>query len=144
MIEYRTSLDGIPPDDLEGFLVGWRNPLSCKQLYSLLQSSSYFALAYDTETNRVVGFVNALSDGINFAFIPTLEVLPAYQRRGIGSQLMKRILHSLNQISCIDLTCDPPVQSFYKRFGMLESHGMVIRRSSEPCHDEAGTPPNTA
>jgi len=128
MIEYRTNLDGILPDDLKGFSVGWRNPLSCSQLHTLLRSSSHFVLAYDTETNRVVGLVNALSDGVNFAFIPMLEVLPDYQTRGIGSELMRRILHLLHRISCIDLTCDPSVQGFYKRFGMLASHGMVIRK----------------
>jgi len=127
MIEYRTNLDGILPDNLKGFFVGWRNPLSCSQLHTLLRSSSHFVLAYDTETHRVVGLVNALSDGINFAFVPMLEVLPDYQRRGIGSELMRRILRLLNHISCIDLTCDPSVQGFYRRFGMVESHGMVIR-----------------
>jgi len=128
MLEYRTNLDGILPDDLKGFFVGWENPLSCKQLYRLLQNSGHFVLAYDTETNRVVGFVNALSDEINFAFIPMLEVLPDCQRRGIGSELMRRILHLLHHISCIDLTCDPSIQSFYRRLGMVESHGMVIRK----------------
>lgn len=128
MIEYRTNLDGIFPDDLKGFLAGWRNPLSCRQLYTALQSSSYSVLAYDTEMNRVVGLVDALSDEVNFAFIPMLEVLPDYQRRGIASELMRRILNLLHHISCMDLTCDPSIQDFYKRIGMLESHGMVIRK----------------
>jgi len=128
MTEYRTSLNGFLPDDLQGFFVDWRNPLSRKQLYTILQRSNCFVLAYDAETDRVVGFVNALSDGINFAFVPMLEVLPDYQRKGIGSELMRRILRSLRDTSCIDLTCDPSLQSFHKRFGMLESQGMVIRK----------------
>ena len=57
-----------------------------------------------------------------------LEVLPEYQNKGIGSELMKRLLELLQNITSIDLTCDENMQSFYKRFEMLESHGMVIRK----------------
>ncbi|MCK4239426.1 MAG: hypothetical protein KAX33_09905, partial [Candidatus Lokiarchaeota archaeon] len=70
----------------------------------------------------------ALSDKIQFAFIPMLEVLPNYQSNGIDSQLMERILTKLEHIDCIDLTCDPDKQAFYERFKMLKSNGMVIRR----------------
>ena len=128
MIDYLTILENITPDDLEGFFVGWKHPLSAEEPYQILKNSSYFVLAYDTQVKRVVGFVNALSDGVNFAFIPMIEVLPAYQKRGIGTELMERILHILSHISCIDLTCDVDMQSFYKRFGMVESNGMMIRK----------------
>ncbi|MGH3427694.1 MAG: GNAT family N-acetyltransferase, partial [Terriglobales bacterium] len=40
------------------------------------------------EADRVVGFVNAISDGIATAFIPWLEVVPHRQGRGIGAALM--------------------------------------------------------
>jgi ribosomal protein S18 acetylase RimI-like enzyme len=128
MIDYLTNLENIKPEHLEGFFVGWKHPLSPEQLYQILRNSSYFVIAYDTEVKRVVGFVNVLSDVVNFAFIPMIEVLPAYQKRGIGTELMKRILHILSHISCIDLTCDVNMQSFYKRFGMVESNGMMIRK----------------
>jgi len=41
------------------------------------------------DDNQVVGFVNSLSDGLKFAFIPMLEVLPDYKKQGIGSNLLK-------------------------------------------------------
>jgi len=94
----------------------------------ILQNSYRFVLAIDIETNMVVGFINALSDKIQFAFIPMLEVLPDYQNKGIGTKLMEILLSKLVHIDCIDLTCDPEKQSFYERFNMLKSHGMVIRR----------------
>jgi len=46
----------------------------------------------DTENGRVVGFVTAVSDGVVSAFLPLLEVLPEYQGRGIGSELVRRML----------------------------------------------------
>lgn len=128
MIEYKTDLDGIEPKDLDGFFVGWKKPLTVYEHYEILKNSSYFVIAYDTKKSKVVGFVNALSDNINFAFIPMLEVLPEYQHQGIGSKLMKRMLELLENINCIDLTCDIEKQSFYEQFGMLKSHGMIIRK----------------
>lgn len=128
MIEYQTTLEGISADHLNGFFVRWKHPLSTEQHFHILENSSYFVLAYDTDAAKVVGFVNALSDEVNFAFIPMIEVLPSHQRKRVGTEMMKRMLQLLHHIPCIDLTCDPKLQSFYKRFGMVESYGMVIRK----------------
>ena len=128
MIEYRTTLEGISPDDLKGFFVGWKKPLTPEQHYAILNNSSFFVLAYDKDKSKVVGFINALSDRINFAFIPMIEVLPEYQHRAIGSNLFNMMLKLLEDIPCIDLTCDVEMQGFYEKFGMLKSHGMVFRK----------------
>lgn len=127
-MEYLTNVQGITPEQLQGFCVGWRRPLTPTQLHQILRNSSYLVLALDKETHQVIGFINALSDEVNFAFVPMLEVLPPYQKRGTGSELMRRLLAQLEHITCIDLTCDPDMQPFYERFDMLRSHGMVIRK----------------
>ena len=41
-------------------------------------------IAIDENTNQVVGFVTAISDGVLSAYIPFLEVLPEYKSIGIG------------------------------------------------------------
>lgn len=128
LVQYRTSMRGIIPDQLQGFCVGWYNPLTPEQLHQILKNSSHLVLALDKQTKQIIGFINALSDKVNFAFIPMLEVLPSFQKRGIGSELMRRMLAQLEHISCIDLTCDADMQPFYERFRMLRSQGMVIRR----------------
>lgn len=128
MIEYRTGIDGIGKEDLKGFFVGWKMPLTTEQHLAVLKNSDFFVLAYDNEKLKVVGFINALSDKIQSAFIPMLEVLPEYQHKGIGTNLIKIMLELLEGITCIDLTCDIQLQDFYKQFNMLKSHGMVIRK----------------
>ena len=128
MIKYLYSLDRITAEQLEGFFVGWADPLTPEEHLQALKNSEYLVLAYDTEKEKVVGFINALSDEVNFAFIPMLEVLPAYQDQGIGQELMRKMLALLNHLNCIDLTCDQELQPFYERFGMLRSQGMVIRK----------------
>ncbi len=128
MIEYTDSLAGIKPHHLHGFFVGWWKPPSPAKHLRLLQGSDYVVLALEVETGQVVGFITALTDGVQSAFIPLLEVLPAYQRRGIGQSLMREMLARLTSIPNIDLMCDPDVVQFYVRFGMQRSTGMVIRR----------------
>jgi ribosomal protein S18 acetylase RimI-like enzyme len=127
MIQYLDSVNDITPEMLQGFFVGWRKPHSLEVHLRILQKSTFVELALEPETNRVVGFCNTISDGIQAAFISMLEVLPEYQQQGIGSELMKRMLKRLQHIPAVDLTCDPELQAFYKRFGMLPSVGMIVR-----------------
>jgi GNAT superfamily N-acetyltransferase len=128
MIEYTTTPTGITADMLGGFFVGWPDPPSPPTHLRILQSSHFVVLAVDRQADRVVGFINAISDGIMAAYIPLLEVLPDYQGRGIGTELVKRMLDKCAELYVVDLTCDPGVQSFYARCGMQPSTGMMVRR----------------
>jgi predicted N-acetyltransferase YhbS len=61
------------------------------------------------------------------AYIPLLEVLPAYQGQGIGSELVRRMLAKLADLYMVDLLCDPGMQPFYERLGMRPTTGMLRR-----------------
>lgn len=127
MIDYSFSADGVAASQLEGFFVGWPNPPSPETLLRILKQSSEIVLATDTETGRVVGFVNAISDGVLAAYLPLLEVLPDYQHRGIGSELVEKILDRLAGFYMIDLLCDEDLEPFYTRFGMRRMGAMALR-----------------
>ncbi len=126
MIVYRETLEGISLDMLSGFCVGWAKPLIPSQLYEILKNSYKIVIAI--ENNKVIGFINSISDKIKFAFIPMLEVLPEYQNQGIGSELLKRLFAQLDKIDNIDLMCDKELQAYYEKFGMIKYTGMVIRK----------------
>lgn len=127
MIEYVDSVERVNAAMLNGFFFGWKRPHSPEDHLRILKNSDAVVLAIETENGRVVGFVTALTDRLQAAFIPLLEVLPEYQNQGIGSQLMSRILDKLKDTPAIDLTCDKELQPFYSRLGMQPSVGMVIR-----------------
>ena len=127
MIQYLDSGQTITSTMLQGFCLGWRSPLSPEKHLQVLQNSDAIFLAFDTEKQKVVGFITALTDQVQAVFIPLLEVLPDYQKQGIGSELVKRMLEKFSHLPAIDLTCNPELQSFYKRLGMKPSVGMVIR-----------------
>ncbi|MCL2593253.1 MAG: GNAT family N-acetyltransferase, partial [Defluviitaleaceae bacterium] len=106
MIIYTDNINDTSENQLNGFFVGWRKPLTPQKHYELLQGSSHFVVAINQETNQVVGFITALSDGVLASFIPLLEVLPEYKNKGIGTRLMEEILKKLSNIPNIDLLCD--------------------------------------
>ena len=127
MITYTSDIAKITEENLQGFFVGWAKPLSPNQHFEHLAKCAYFVAALENE--KVVGFVTALSDGVGCAFIPLIEVLPEYQKQGIGTTLMQKMLEFLKHINAIDLMCDEEVQGFYERFGMKKMNGMGIRKA---------------
>ena len=96
MIKYQTDTENITPEMLTGFFVGWPNPPDSETHLKILLNSSHIVVAIDDLTNRVVGFINAVSDNFHAAYIPLLEVVPEYQKKGIGGELVKRMLTMLS------------------------------------------------
>jgi GNAT superfamily N-acetyltransferase len=133
LINYQTNLSGITPSMLDGFFAGWGkiHPSTDKH-FTILQNSTHIVLAIDDEINKVVGFVNAVSDKILSAYIPLLEVLPEYKIKGIGIVLMKTLLEQLEDFYMIDVTCDERHVIGYEKFGFkkttsLGTGSMMIR-----------------
>ncbi len=126
MVTYTDSIADITPAQLQGFFVGWPNPPAPATHLRILAGSYAMVLARD-ESGAVVGFITAISDGVSCAYIPHLEVLPAYQGQGIGSELVRRMLARLRQLYMVDLICDEDVQPFYERLGLRRYTGMVLR-----------------
>lgn len=91
-ISYRDDLSTVREEDLDGFFVDWPARPSPAQHLAVLCGSYRAIVAVESGSDRVIGFVNPISDGVLTAFVPWLEVLPEYQGRGIGSELMRRIL----------------------------------------------------
>jgi ribosomal protein S18 acetylase RimI-like enzyme len=126
-IRYQHNLEDVTIEQLHGFFVGWPNPPTPATHWRLLQGSQHLVLARDEATGQIVGFITALSDGVLSAYIPHLEVLPAYQGRGIGSALVRQMLEQLRDLYMVDLICDPALQPFYERLGMRPWSGMILR-----------------
>ncbi|MEA0562739.1 GNAT family N-acetyltransferase [Lysinibacillus irui] len=126
-MQYKYNLDDISSDMLRGFFVDWPNPPSPQTHLKLLENSSNVVIAVDEQSKQVVGFITAISDGVLSAYIPFLEVLPAYKNRGIGKELIKRMLDELSNIYMIDLCCDDDLIPLYEKFGMIRSNGMLMR-----------------
>ena len=124
-IFYTDDIEDITPSYLEGFFEGWQNHPDKKKHYKILKNSYKIWLAL--HNCRCVGFVNALSDGIFYAYIPLIEVLSDYREQGIGATLLNKMKSSLCHMYAIDIVCDDELVPYYKNHDFKHVNGMVIR-----------------
>lgn len=123
---YTSSLAGIGAELLlGGFFAGWSAPPTPAEHLEIFARSTHLVLALSG--TDVVGFATALSDGMFAAYIPLLEVLPAYRGRGVGSELIRRLLAEVGPLYMVDVMCDPDVVPFYEQLGMTAATGAVRR-----------------
>lgn len=129
MISYQDHLDGVTPERLTGFWSGWPSPPTPELHMRILEGSEAVVLATDALAgDRVVGFITAVGDGVLASYIPLLEVLPDYRGRGIGTELVRRLLERLRDRYMIDLVCDEDLVPFYERFGLTRYGAMIERK----------------
>lgn len=128
MITYQDTLEGVNPSQLEGFFIDWPKPLTGCRFYEVLSGSQNIWIARDGD--QVVGFINSVGDGGFSAFIPLLEVRPQYQGRGIGSELVRRMMDTLSDHYSVDLVCETDLIPFYERAGLTKLTAMSSRNRS--------------
>lgn len=135
-MEYQTNLEGITSSQLTGFFQGWPTCPDSNTLLLILQRSDFFVLAVNQE-GQVIGLINAITDKVFYAYIPLLEVLPAYQKQGVAKQLIERMKGLLSSFYAIDLCCDSRLSDYYQKQGFSEVSGMILRNYSH--QDGRGT-----
>jgi hypothetical protein len=81
------------------------------------------------DDEHVVGFLASLSDGVLYAHLTLLEVLPEYPGRGIGTELVRRMINAFSNLYAIDVLCDPELQPFYERLGLSPASRQSRRES---------------
>ena len=79
------------------------------------------ALATARADGRLVGLVNAISDGHLVAYFPHMLVLPAFQRQGIGRRLMAAMLARYRDFHQLMLTADGDAVAFYEAMGFIRA-----------------------
>jgi predicted N-acetyltransferase YhbS len=127
MIVYSESIADMSAAHLRGgFFEGWSAPPDPSQHLRILQNSTYVVVARE-DSGAVIGFVNALADGVLSAYVPLLEVLPAHRGKGVGTELVRRLLERLADLYMVDVMCDPEIQPFYERLGFVAANGAVLR-----------------
>ena len=96
--------------------VGWeRRTADRDRLAQLVRGSMYVVSAW--EGDRLVGFARAISDGAFNAYISTVAVLPEYQKRGIGRELIQRLIVDRDGIQFV-LHANERAYPFYLHIGL--------------------------
>ena len=107
----------------------WAKERSLEDAVRMLQHTDFTICAWDGE--RLIGFGRVLTDFVYRATIWDVIVDRAYQGRGIGTEIVTRILHhpQLERVELFWLCTRRP--GFYERLGFSskEQTGMVWNRS---------------
>ncbi len=123
--------DEIPPVDKLWSLflsTGWNAEyaLTPEEFSRAVSHSWYVVAAY--EADRLIGFGRVVSDGILHAMIYDLIVDPDFQERGIGSQVLERLVMKCREANIRD------IQLFSARgkAAFYEKRGFVPRPDDAP------------
>lgn len=102
--------------------VGWTNytdnPTMLKNAY--LNSLNIYGAYVD---DKLVGIIRAVGDGFSVLFIQDLLVHPDFQRNGIGTLLLKRMLKEYENVYQMHLITEDSEKtiSFYKSLGFTDN-----------------------
>ena len=112
--------------------VGWtnytKNPEMLKNAYA--HSLKVYG-AYVEE--KLAGIIRVVGDGYSVVFIQDLLVYPEYQRKGIGTALLQRILEEYSQVYQKHLLTENTEKTiqFYKSLGFTMDTDMGCRAFSK-------------
>ncbi|MCB9496487.1 MAG: GNAT family N-acetyltransferase [Fibrobacteria bacterium] len=101
--------------------VGWSSGQYPDQLVVAMENSHRVISAWDGD--RLVGLVNALSDGIMTAYFHYLLVHPDYHDRGIGKNLATLILGEYEGFARKVLIAYEEEVPFYEKLGFVVGSG---------------------
>lgn len=110
--------------------VGWKAGEHPERLQAAMRNSAKVISAWDGDV--LIGLVNALSDGVMVAYVHYLLVRPDYQRRGLGRELLSRMLAEYEGCARKLLVTDDDGVGFYERCGFEAARDctpMVIDRA---------------
>lgn len=98
--------------------VGWTNyTTKPEMLANAYQNSLKIYAAYDGEL--LIGIIRAVGDGFSILYIQDILILPEYQRKGMGTALMEKMLAEYQQVYQKVLMTDNSEKTiaFYKSVG---------------------------
>ena len=93
----------------------WSSAEKPDLLHKALLGSHSLVSAWDTA--KLIGLGNAISDGHLVVYYPHLLVLPEYQGRGIGTELMRRLMARYEGFHQHMLVADGRALDFYRKCG---------------------------
>ncbi len=102
--------------------VGWTNYLERISVLEEAYANSLCVIgAYDNE--KLVGIIRAVGDGQTIVFVQDIIVLPEYQRKGIGTKLLKAVMDKYHDVYQMELLTDNTVKTkaFYRSVGFTAS-----------------------
>ena len=93
----------------------WSSAEKPRELERALRNSHFLVTAWDG--SRLVGLGNAISDGALVVYYPHMLVRPEYQGRGIGREIVRRLMARYAGFHQHILVADGGAIEFYRKCG---------------------------
>lgn len=116
--------------------VGWKNYTKNPQMLKAAYTHSLKVYAaYVNE--KIVGVIRVVGDGFSVIFVQDLLVYPEYQRQGIGTALLNKIMEEYRGAYQLHLLTDNTERTvaFYKALGFVMDTDIGCRVFSKYCVD---------
>lgn len=109
--------------------VGWSGTQTDDILQQKLDATLFVAVAEDTETGEAIGCALVLGDGLSFFYIKDVMVNREWQRKQVGSAVMREVKRWLDanapQGALVGLFTGHGLAPFYQQTGFGEAFGMI-------------------
>ncbi|TXK77012.1 GNAT family N-acetyltransferase [Paenibacillus sp. N3.4] len=130
-IYYSTSKEDLSKDALqELFLsVEWESGKFPNELLQAIRGSHSIVTAW--EEGKLVGLINALSDGVLTVYFHYILINPSYQNKGIGKEIMNIMLDRYKGCKTKVLISYPHAVDFYNKLGFNTEDGATPMFISE-------------
>ena len=122
MISIKENINSIEEFNYLYDAVGWGS-YDEKISEKALANTMYSVSVYDDD--KIIGYGRIIGDGICFLYIHDVMVIPKYQNKKVGSQIMNKLLEKVNQIKRenpyvrVYLGASKGKEKFYERFGFI-------------------------
>ena len=114
MYKFNEKVSVIAMSDLRGSEGRIRLEIGNK---NTLMTQNYHIAVY--ENDKLIGYIDSVSNGVSDAYIQDLMVCPDYQGKGIGTDLMDKMIEYLKKkrIYMISVVYEECLKPFYEQFG---------------------------
>jgi predicted N-acetyltransferase YhbS len=127
MIEYRTGNDLVLDQVIDLYrssTLGARRPVDDRErMGQMLRNANLVVTAWDG--TRLVGIARSMSDFCYVTYLSDLAVDAAYQRQGIGRELIRRTRTAGGQAAVV-LLAAPAAIEYYPRLGFRAASGWIL------------------
>lgn len=103
--------------------VSWLSGNHPDRLKKAMRKSDTVLSAWDGK--RLIGLMNAISDGEMTVYYPYLLVSPEYQGKGIGKTLLAQMMSKYSGFYRQVLNCHEDKCDFYKKYGFTSDKDRV-------------------